>query len=60
MHLAIESGHAECACLLIEAGADRDRTNQEGQRPEEVNALGDQESRKMRRFIEDRCGPLDR
>ena len=25
LHLAMESGHAEVACKLIEAGADRDR-----------------------------------
>jgi len=59
LHLAIESGHAESACILIEGGADRDRTNQDGQRPEEVDALGEQESRKIRRFIEDRCGKLE-
>jgi 26S proteasome non-ATPase regulatory subunit 10 len=30
LHLAVESGHAECAVALIEGGADRDRGDQEG------------------------------
>lgn len=30
MHLAIESGHAEVAVILIEGGADRDRTDSDG------------------------------
>lgn len=30
MHLAVESGHAECAVALIEGGADRDRGDSEG------------------------------
>lgn len=30
LHLAVESGHAECAVALIEGGADRERGDSEG------------------------------
>lgn len=59
LHLACESGHAEAACVLIEAGADRQRTNADGVRPEELSDVGDQESRRMRSYIASRCGPLE-
>lgn len=59
LHLACESGHAEAAAVLIEAGADRQRTNSDGVRPEELNEVGDQESRRMRSYIASRCGPLE-
>lgn len=59
LHLACESGHAQAAAVLIEAGADRQRTNSESLRPEELNEVGDQESRRMRSYIASRCGPLE-
>ncbi|KAK4700678.1 hypothetical protein P7C70_g5568, partial [Phenoliferia sp. Uapishka_3] len=59
LHLAIESGHAEVAVALIEAGADRERGNLDGQRPEEIDGVGGQEGKKVRTYITQRCGPLD-
>lgn len=59
LHLACESGHADAAVALIEAGADRQRTNAQGLVPEQLNDVGDQESRRMRTYIASRCGPLE-
>ncbi|KAJ8520735.1 hypothetical protein ONZ45_g2454 [Pleurotus djamor] len=59
LHLAMESGHAEAAVLLINAGADRDRTNQDGLIPEQVEGVGESEQRQVRRYVIDHCGPLD-
>ncbi|CAL1716125.1 unnamed protein product [Somion occarium] len=58
LHLAMESAHAEAACLLIEAGADRSRENVEGQTPEELEGVGGQEQRRARQYVIDRCGDL--
>ena len=73
LHLAIESGHAQAAVMLIEAGADRSRvrvfaeslvtlttlpqTNLEDQYPEQLEGVGGQEQRRVREYIVDRCGP---
>jgi 26S proteasome non-ATPase regulatory subunit 10 len=43
---------------LIEGGADRQRTNPDGQRPEELTTLGDTEGRRLKQFIVSRVGPL--
>ncbi|GAA6027238.1 hypothetical protein JCM8097_002513 [Rhodosporidiobolus ruineniae] len=59
LHLAIESGHAECAVVLIEGGADRERGDQDGTRPEEIEGVGGTEAKKVREYIVQRCGPLD-
>ncbi|KAL8283949.1 hypothetical protein RQP46_005062 [Phenoliferia psychrophenolica] len=59
LHLAIESGFAEVAVALIEAGADRERGNLDGQRAEEIDGVGGQEGKKVRDYINQRCGPLD-
>ncbi|MBW0501864.1 hypothetical protein O181_041579 [Austropuccinia psidii MF-1] len=57
LHLALESGHAETACTLIEAGADRGRLNIDGRRPEELtDVLGDQVQRRILQYVESRCG----
>ncbi|KAL4248694.1 Ankyrin repeat-containing domain superfamily protein [Abortiporus biennis] len=56
LHLAMESAHAEAACLLIEAGADRSRENVDGQAPEDVDGVGGQEQRRAKQYVIDRCG----
>lgn len=58
LHLAIESGHGEAACILIEAGCDRHRTNADGQRAEELDVIGGTEGRKLKAYINDRVGKL--
>jgi len=59
LHLAVESGHAEAAVVLIEAGADRQRTNSDGERPEEILGVGGQESKRVLQYIQSKCGKLD-
>ncbi|KAK4058149.1 putative ankyrin-repeat protein [Microbotryomycetes sp. JL221] len=61
LHLAIESGHAESAVALIEAGADRDRLNRDGWRPEDpqFEGVGGIEAKRVREYIVQRCGPLE-
>lgn len=59
LHLAIESGFAEAAVALIEAGADRERNDLDGKRPEEIDGVLGQEAKKVRDYIVQRCGPLD-
>ncbi|TRM64756.1 ankyrin repeat-containing domain protein, partial [Schizophyllum amplum] len=56
LHLAIESGHAEAAVLIINAGADRERLNQENEAPEDVEGVGGVEQRRVRQHIIDSCG----
>ncbi|KAI0703763.1 hypothetical protein BC835DRAFT_902951 [Cytidiella melzeri] len=53
----MESAHAEAACLLIEAGADRTRENLDGETPENLGGVGGQEQRRARAHVIDRCGP---
>ncbi|OBZ72411.1 26S proteasome non-ATPase regulatory subunit 10 [Grifola frondosa] len=56
LHLAMESAHAEAACLLIEAGADRERENLDGEMPEDVEGVRGQEQKRARAYVIDRCG----
>ncbi|GJJ13738.1 hypothetical protein Clacol_007994 [Clathrus columnatus] len=56
LHLAMESGHGEAAVKLIEAGADRQRTNQDGQIPEEVDGVGGQEQKRVKEYVIGRVG----
>ncbi|KAA1467137.1 ankyrin, partial [Dentipellis sp. KUC8613] len=56
LHLAMESAHGEAAALLIEAGADRDRTNLEEETPEQVEGVGGQEQKRAREYVVQRCG----
>ncbi|KZW03526.1 ankyrin, partial [Exidia glandulosa HHB12029] len=56
LHLALESGHAAAAVLLIEAGADRSRVNLDDQMPEQLEGVGGQEQKRVRAYIVDRCG----
>ncbi|KZT73179.1 ankyrin, partial [Daedalea quercina L-15889] len=56
LHLAMESAHAEAACLLIEAGADRTRENLDGEMPEDLEGVGGQEQRRARAYVVERCG----
>ncbi|KAI6155494.1 ankyrin repeat-containing domain protein, partial [Pisolithus tinctorius] len=57
LHLAMESAHAQAAILLIEAGADRNRTNLEDLTPENVDGVGGEEQRRARQYVIDHCGP---
>ncbi|KAI0734171.1 ankyrin repeat-containing domain protein [Fomitopsis betulina] len=54
--VALESAHAEAACLLIEAGADRTRENLDGEMPEDLEGVGGQEQRRARAYVIERCG----
>ncbi|EJF64724.1 ankyrin, partial [Dichomitus squalens LYAD-421 SS1] len=56
LHLAMESAHAEAACLLIEAGADRERENLDGEMPEDLEGVGGQEQRRAKAYVIERCG----
>ncbi|KAG8986537.1 hypothetical protein FRB90_003936 [Tulasnella sp. 427] len=56
LHLAMESAHAEAAVLLIEAGADRDRLNSDGEAPEDMEGVGGQEQRRAKEYVISRCG----
>lgn len=56
LHLAMDSAHAEAAVLLIEAGADRSRLNQEQETPEDVPGVGGIEQRRAKAYIIERCG----
>ncbi|KAI0749319.1 ankyrin repeat-containing domain protein, partial [Daedaleopsis nitida] len=56
LHLAMESAHAEAACLLIEAGADRERTNLDNEMPEDLDGVGGQEQRRAKAYVIERCG----
>ncbi|KAI0048839.1 hypothetical protein FA95DRAFT_1557595 [Auriscalpium vulgare] len=52
----MESAHAEAACLLIEAGADRSRTDLDEKTAEELEGVGGAEQRRARTYVVDRCG----
>ncbi|ETW82767.1 hypothetical protein HETIRDRAFT_450525 [Heterobasidion irregulare TC 32-1] len=56
LHLAMESAHAESAALLIEAGADRTRTNTEDQTAEDLEGVGGQEQKRAREYLIERFG----
>ncbi|KAI6122232.1 ankyrin repeat-containing domain protein, partial [Pisolithus croceorrhizus] len=56
LHLAMESAHAQAAVLLIEAGADRSRTNLEDLTPENVGGVGGEEQNRARQYVIDHCG----
>jgi len=56
LHLAMESAHAEAAVLLIQAGADRHRLNQDGQAPEEVEGVFGPEQKRARDYVIDKVG----
>ncbi|KAE8253894.1 hypothetical protein A4X13_0g3623 [Tilletia indica] len=58
LHLAMDSGQGSTAVLLIEeGGADRERTNEDGVVPEEVDGLGGQAQMRVRSFVQSSCGP---
>ncbi|KIY43808.1 ankyrin [Fistulina hepatica ATCC 64428] len=57
LHLAMESAHAEVAVMLILAGADRTRLNNDQETPEDVPGVGGTEQRKARQHVIDSCGP---
>lgn len=52
LHLAIESGHAQTAAILLgEGGADRNRPNAEGTTPEQMEGVGGQEQKRLLDFL---------
>ncbi|KAF8333013.1 uncharacterized protein EI90DRAFT_3052690, partial [Cantharellus anzutake] len=53
----MESGHGEAAALLIEAGADRTKTNQDEQEPEQMEGVGGIGQKRVRDYVIRRCGP---
>ncbi|WVR03446.1 hypothetical protein IAU60_000437 [Kwoniella sp. DSM 27419] len=57
LHLAFESGHGDAAVTLIEAGADRERSNSDGQVPEEIDGVGGQEQKNVRGYVVSKVGP---
>ncbi|OAX33257.1 ankyrin, partial [Rhizopogon vinicolor AM-OR11-026] len=56
LHLAMESAHAQAAVMLIEAGADRGRTNLDDITPEDVEGVGGTEQRRAKHHVIDHCG----
>ncbi|KAF8871761.1 ankyrin repeat-containing domain protein, partial [Infundibulicybe gibba] len=56
LHLAMDSAHAEVAVLLINAGADRGRLNQDGESPEEIEGVGGIEQKRARQHVVEFCG----
>lgn len=52
----MESGHGDAAVVLIEAGADRERSNSEGQVAEEIEGVGGQEQKKVREYVASKVG----
>jgi 26S proteasome non-ATPase regulatory subunit 10 len=57
LHLAMDSGHGSTTVLLIEeGGADRDRVNQDGQRPLEMQGTNEIEQKKVLDFVRSRVG----
>lgn len=56
LHLAMDSAHAEAAVILINAGADRSRTNLDGEAPEDVSGVGGSEQKNARQHIINQCG----
>jgi len=59
LHLAMESGHGDAAVLLIKKGADRGRTNVDGQTPEELEGLGEREGKRVKEFVVMQCGKYE-
>jgi len=56
LHLAMESAHGEVSVMLIEAGADRGRLNEEGIAPEETEGVGGVDQRRAREYVINKCG----
>lgn len=56
LHLALESGHGEIAVALIEAGADRGRTDQDGLRAEDIPGVGGNEGKKVKDYSKSQLG----
>jgi len=52
----MECAHGEAAVLLIEAGADRGRLNEDGVAPEEIEGVGGQEQKAAREYVITKCG----
>ncbi|KAK4688032.1 26S proteasome non-ATPase regulatory subunit 10, partial [Tremellales sp. Uapishka_1] len=59
LHLAVESGHGDTAVTLIEAGADRERPNVDGEVAEDIEGVGGQEQKNVRAYIVSKVGPRE-
>ncbi|WFD01480.1 putative ankyrin-repeat protein [Malassezia obtusa] len=58
LHLALESGHAQTAAILISEGeVDRNRPNKDGIIPEEMEGVGGLEQKRVRDFLVASFGP---
>lgn len=57
LHLAFDSGHGSTAVVLIEeGGADRNRLNQDEQKPEEMPGTNEIEQRKVLAYVHSKIG----
>lgn len=53
----MDSGHGSTAVVLIEeGGADRNRLNQDGEKPEDMPGTNEIQQRKVREYIKSRVG----
>lgn len=57
LHLALDSGHGSTAVLLLQAGADRERANSDGEAPEDIEGQGGQAQLRLKQFIASVVGP---
>ncbi len=57
LHLAMESANGSTAVLLLEAGVDRERTNNEGKAAEDIDGVGGQAQQRVRDYVIQSYGP---
>lgn len=57
LHLAMDSGHGSTAILLLQAGADRERANMDGEAPEDIEGSGGQAQLRLKQYIASVVGP---
>ena len=57
LHLAMDSANGSTAVLLLEAGVDRERTNSDGQAPEDIDGVGGQSQQRVRDYVRQAYGP---
>lgn len=57
LHLAMDSGHGSTAVLLLQAGADRERGNLDGEAPEDIEGQGGLAQLRLKQYIASVVGP---
>lgn len=57
LHLAMDSGHGSTAVLLLQAGADRERGNLDGDAPEDIEGQGGLAQLRLKQYIASVVGP---